>query len=300
MRLVHTGCNVLAPLLLRIPPVLVVVSDRPSSMKPFIHPGRRIDPLAPARGVRDIYHRVRSGRHPSKLTLAIVGFPKCGTTTLHQSLMATGRFTGIEDEIRPKQFLSTCARGTPHSLIKNPNLVYQPWWIHTIDRVAGPSKFLICLRDPREMLYSFYWYRRRELDDRAAWITERSRPTQIPTEEMVMRGEAELLLAGRNRVDYATWLRHLLGFLPASRILCVVLEQLKQAPREVESALDEFVGFETGMVDHFVMANANDQKPRQSIANASTPFEQDGFFQRVRNETNALLRDRWGLINSYW
>lgn len=269
-------------------------------MTPFTQPGRPIDPKAPARRLRSLFHRVRAGRHPSALKLAIIGFPKCGTTTIHRSLMASGRFTGVDTELRPKDFLKSCESGAPHSLIKNPNLIYQPWWIHTIDRVAGPTKFVLCLRDPREMLRSFYWYRRRELEDGAAWIPDRSRPQRIPSEESVMQGHAELLLAGRDQVDYARWLAHLLNFVPAERLLCVVLEQLKQAPREVERSLDAFLGFETGMVDHFVVANTNTKKPDQALDKSSHPFESDGFFQRVRDETNALLESTWGLDNRFW
>lgn len=270
-------------------------------MTPFTQPGRPLDPKAPARRLRSFFHRVRAGRHASALKLAIIGFPKCGTTTLHRSLMASGRFTGLDSEIRPKDFLRSCAGGTPHSLIKNPNLIYQPWWVHTIDRVAGPTKFVLCIRDPREMLRSFYWYRRREIEDGATWIPDRSRPQRIPSEESVMQGHAELLLAGRNQVDYAKWIAHLLKFVASDRLHCVVLEQLKQAPGDVESSLDAFLGFETGMVDNFVVANTNTKKPVQCPDDRSShPFESDGFFQRVRDETNALLRSTWGLDNRFW
>lgn len=266
-------------------------------MRQFTSPGERYDVTAAARAVRSGCYYLRYRGRSGSLNLGIIGFPKCGTTTLHQALLRRRELVGVSYEIQGPDFFRS--HTGLQTIIKNPNLVYEPWWLYTIDRTAGPAKYIVCLRAPQSMLHSFYWYRIAELKSGASWIRGRlSRP--IPSESEVMLGRAELLGASRGRVDYVKWIRHLTNFIPSKRIHCVILEQLSSDPGSVEAALDEFAGIRSGLAENISRANSNADKPSGHYELVGGSVDRDGFFGRVRKETNALLADLWGIRNEYW
>lgn len=211
------------------------------------------------------------------------------------------------DQLRGVDFESRSCRVVPDvqgdqglSLIKNPNLVYEPWWLSTIDSIVGPAKYIICLRDPLTALNSFYWYRRRELDQQSSWINPRRRPAVVPSEKEVMQGQAELLGASRSRISYPKWIKPLLNFIPPNRLLCLCLERFSADPVEGQRTINAFLGYQTNVSDNYSVHNRNHHKPSQNASESIIKYDNDGFFANVKQETRELLLTTWGRDSMVW
>lgn len=267
-------------------------------MRQYTYPNASITMRSVARLAKINLSMLRSNRYGHDLTLGIIGFPKCGTTTLHNSMLQCEQLTGVSHESQARDYLLS-EKYKKINFLKNPNLIYEPWWLHALDKQAGPAKYILCLRNPIVALHSFYWYRHKEIQDPASWIPAKNRHN-ISDEHSVMMGQAELVGACRERVNYHIWIEHLLKVIPHSRVHCVILEELKSDPLIIQQRLSEFLEINIDLSKHYTIANQNTNKPKQSTTELEDLYGSDNFFAMARKKTNELLYNHWGIQNNNW
>lgn len=239
-------------------------------------------------------------RRVKPLDFMIIGFPKCGTTSLHRTLASAPTSATVPYEVQAWRFLSRrvtiAAEGS--RFIKNPNLVYEPWWLSAFARGMPECKFVLCLRDPFKMLLSFYWYRRRELDSQRGWIV--NPPKYIPSFDEVLTSDAALLGASKSRVDFAPHIRRLLRFAASSRVHVVLLEEFAAQPQTCIERLAEFLEVPELADVEATIANVNNQKPSAEEGSLTIDPQCAAEFDRIRQTTSQLLKAVWGIDNPWW
>lgn len=266
-------------------------------MNKYTYPDNPLSLRAVARAAR-VWQSTRNTRiRNHQLKLGIIGFPKCGTTTLHRTLLETGRYNGVNHETQARDYLTQPLYANV-DLVKNPNLVYEPWWMNALEKRAGPSKYIICIRDPIVALHSFYWYRIREADDPTSWIPNKQRRI-VPQESSVMLGEAEFIGASRTRINYRVWIEHLIKFIAVDQIHFVILEELSSNRQSVQERICNFLGMDIDLRS-MEEANVNQSKPKQIASELEVRYGSDGFYQNTRIQVNEILQEHWNITNYCW
>lgn len=213
----------------------------------------------------------RFAGHRHRGIVGIIGFPRCGTTSLLRSLRKTMGFacccpdqaaTGGEMSHVQATSLAWMDRSRINAF-KNPDFIYD---VGLLEWVAakypielrswlGPPfarddrvKFVVMLRDPSEWLVSYYWHRRCEIEVLAPWVrryVQEDSSLRNITLEQVAAGEAAFLGVDRERGKFVKQLRVLANFIPWADIHVIWLEEWKRAPHAVLEGLAMFLGIDS-------------------------------------------------------
>lgn len=103
------------------------------------------------------------------IDFAIIGFPKCATTSIQSNLSRSDKIEIIPGEPKPNEILRYKKTGNKLLGIKYPDIVYN-WnsWSPLLNR----SKLIVCWREPKDQLLTFYNYRKMEFEKNIEWTVD--------------------------------------------------------------------------------------------------------------------------------
>jgi len=208
----------------------------------------------------------------TSIDFAIVGFPKCGTTSMIKNLSKCPSLFILPREPKISQILEATLPKNKTIGFKFPASIFNltPW-----TTALDLQKIIICWRDPIEHLFTFYQYRQMEIEQNVPWIQKHRAMNPGAkynfTFDDILKGEDMFDCSlEKSRMDVYT-LQALRTF-PPDRVLILHFNELKTNPRLFYTKICYFVGISPSeLPSQFTVENINSQKVPIEI----TPEQQD-------------------------
>lgn len=257
----------------------------------------------------EIKRRILSAllRFRRKVDFAIIGFPKCATTSIAQNLLAVPGIALPSYEVQLRDYiLGKIDTDNPSRRfgIKNPNLIYEQHNITALVDRNPKIQLLLCLRRPTDWLFSFYQYRKLHIENNNEWIMPyvRTNPelSEINFDDIVYNGK-DLIGANVKKGVFSDNIKFLLKYVPASQIHITLLEEIASHPTKAYEKIFTFLNLDPTLMPTVPMkANQN-----RDLYESKIHFEDhleylDRYYQTKNIELNQLLFEKWGIKNSYW
>jgi len=181
------------------------------------------------------------------IDFTIIGFPKCGTTSL---LININKFQGVETlpyEPQIPEFFDTYTypSTTKKFGFKNPRIIYDldDWY-----PLIKNSKIIICVRHPADYLWSFFWYRKEENKSDSTTFSE------IIDHHRTWRD------VSTKSAYFDKYIENIYSKFPFDRVLILSLELLQTSPRMYYETVCRFLGIVYDDSINFTTENVNHSK----------------------------------------
>lgn len=252
-----------------------------------------------------LYSRALANR--TRIDFAVIGFPKCATTSIHKTLEKISDLYLPDHEVQIADIMSDkiyLPKSNKAVGIKNPNLIYEPHNILALYKSNKNMKFIISMRNPSDWLFSFYQYRMLEIKNEREWLTDilkrHSEYRKISFDDVVYNGKSFLGVSVEHGF-FVNYLEDLYKWIPKENILIVMLEEIATNPSEAYSRIFEFVDI-GGVLNHTNGVVANDQKKfyqRREDYKHSLSYL-DKIYKDKNIQLNQFLMTRADYDNIYW
>lgn len=245
-------------------------------------------------------------KHP--IDFAIIGFPKCATTSIHKTLVNSPSICIPDYEMQIKHYIKQDIypkQNHPLFGIKNPNLIYEGHNLRALYHANPNIKIVVGLRNPTKWLYSFFHYRKLEIQNNRDWLNNRKylKTTQnfsdINFKELV---DSNLNLLGSciGNGIYINFISELLKIFPSSNIHIYFLEEIADNPLQVYHQLYSFFDMTYDESWPRKTANRNYKKYERKEKYKETLTDLDNYYAPYNKKLNRLLKEIWGIKNNHW
>lgn len=260
----------------------------------------------------DIITRAKSSvlssalRFREQIDFAVIGFPKCGTTSIHANLMSSGSIYMPDYEVQIKNYIKGDVGfegDAPIKGIKNPNLIYEPHNWMALCRANPEVKFILGLRNPTAWLFSFYQYRKKEINQGKAWLAERidksPRISEISFKDIVY-GNENIVGASLAHGKFVNWLEPLAKYVPRDNVFLFFVEELAEHPDRVYQSMSNFLGVDYNPVDPPIEANRHARTYEDKQVYKAELDYLNQYYSEWNKSLNKLLINEWGVRNDWW
>lgn len=241
-----------------------------------------------------------------KVDFAIVGFPKCATTSIGGNISdAPGVFLPSHEIQVRNMIFSKLDRGKKDDLIgiRNPNLIYE---MHNLAALISRNpriRLIISLRDPASWLYSFFQYRRLEIENNAQWLRRHVNTSglkDIRFDDIVYKGQS-LMGADLQKGNFIYYIQSLLKYAEPDQILILFMEELSKDPGKTYEKIFRFLNLDYDSVPaEPIKANIHNASYEPKSMYRNQLEYADVYYGPMKKELNALLERQWGIKNTYW
>ena len=242
-----------------------------------------------------------------KVDFAIIGFPKCATTSICVNLSDIPGVFLPKHEIQVRDLMLgklSIDQNAGIFGIKNSNLIYEEHNLRALSERNRLIKVILCLRKPSDWFYSFYQYRKLEIRENKNWIKGRMRASEgyesVNLDDIVYRGK-NLIGVNLEKGFFSDYIGRMLKFLEPSQILIIFIEEIKRNPVNVYKRIFEFLYLNQDFLPALpVIANQNDHLYESKTLYSRQLAYLDSFYGPKIKELNFQLKQYWGIENSYW
>lgn len=216
---------------------------------------------------------------------AIIGFPKCGTTSMIFNLTKCSSLYIVPKEPSLQLLTEMKLPENKKNGFKHPSAIYN---LSSWNELLQHKKIIICWRDPIEHLISFYQYRKKEIELNAKWVREmrNANPTcrfQYTFEDVLNGMDFFDCSLAKSRMDVYTY--EVMKRYPLSKILIIHFDELKENPRLFYSKICYFVGIDPSeLPTDFEVANQNSDKIDMNL----TPEQQEFLHNYYKDTTKNM------------
>lgn len=242
-----------------------------------------------------------------RMQVAIVGFPKCATTSVQVNLSnqdgidIPGHEVQTIDLLRKRVSFSEKANLCG---IKNPNLIYETHNLRAIIKANPDIKLIIGLRNPANWLYSFYQYRKYEMSRaEGSWVKNKAKKLpelETITFDEVVYNNADLLGASRSKGNFVDYLKPVITWVEPGQVLIYFLEEMAQEPEKTYGRIFDFLGLEHMDCSMMLQANrkAKNYEKKQHFQEQMEYLS--NYYSEKNSELNQFLGENWNIVNPYW
>jgi len=245
-------------------------------------------------------------RKKTKIDFAVIGFPKCATTSIHKTLE---NVTGVYMPSYEVQ-VPTLKRGwlsLPENKtilgVKNPNIIYESHNLLSLYKSNKDIKFVISMRNPSDWLFSFYQYRMLEIRNKQKWLGSRLKKNPeyrgISFDDVVYNKKSFLgvSISAGYFVDY---LVDVFKWIPKENILIMMTEEIADNPSHAYSRLFKFLNIDDAKKTSGIRANDKNKLYERRENYASHLAFLDDVYAKKNKDLNLFLHKIANYENSYW
>lgn len=248
----------------------------------------------------------RAIRRQPEIDFAVIGFPKCATTSLHATFMSANEVHMPDYEVQIKALRngSVNLKTDKNKIgIKNPNLIYEPHNINALIKANKNIKFLVGLRNPVNFLFSFYQYRKLEIRENKAWLFNHVKPQSeslnISFKDIVMNNK-ELLGVNLEAGNYVSHLKKLLKMMKPENIMVFFVEELYEDNLGVYTRIMDFLNIDSSSIGEPKKKNIKNSMYESKDKYSDEIAFLNEYYRERNNELYKLLYENWGLPRLYW
>lgn len=241
------------------------------------------------------------------IDFAVIGFPKCATTSIHKTLRCMPQIFMPDFEVQvpslAKSWLSLpatkCILG-----IKNPNIIYEPHNLEALRKSNRDMRLVISMRKPSEWLYSFYQYRMLEMKNERRWLQPylRKHPEyrRITFDDIVYKN-ASFLGVTVSAGFYVDYLVNIYKLWPAENILVLMTEEIAEYPEQTYLRIAKFLKIsKPAEIASGIKANVNKKRYGRRQKYAKHLSYLDEVYADKNRELNLFLRQVANYDNVHW
>lgn len=191
-----------------------------------------------------------------KIDFGIIGFPKCGTTSLYWNLRKHLEICMVSGEQPILQLREQASLLTPNigQIIgfKTANFIYHNDIISELIGINPNMKMIVCLREPVSWLFSFYKYRRLEIEQNREWLQSNLQNNPILrtiTFDQIVYEEANFLGVHKEKGCFVKYLEKLTSLVSPDQILITFLENVKQFPKQEYQRILSFLNLPEDQIE---------------------------------------------------
>jgi hypothetical protein len=202
----------------------------------------------------------------------VIGFPKCGTTSLISNL---ARLPGV-NVVPGEPTLEVVERASHRPAgvlrgIKNPSIIYDLDRWHAFLKDA---KIIICYRDPAEYIDSYFSYRKSEHPDSGMTLTD------------IISNGKDFYGFNMETVCFHNFVRRVYEKFSFDKVLILPLEMLKQEPQKYYRLVFKFLGLEVNVKD----AMAGFERKNRTTKKLGIPAELRSVVEERVRVTREMMR----------
>ena len=230
----------------------------------------------------------------------IIGFPKAGTTSLHEYLSQHPKIFG--SWVKETHFFSYGYKkginyyfkffnfnNQPDSIYfeSSPEYIYYPEALQRIKKLNPKMKFIVCLRNPIDLSFSSYNQAKNlgiETESFEKVLLQEDYKRELHKKRLENNiysfNRRPLFLAYLYISEYYTYIKNALDIFDFDNFFFIDSEELKKHPQNTMDKIFEFLGLETHKIE-FTIYNKSDYseklslETRQKLANYFEPFNHD-------------------------
>jgi len=200
------------------------------------------------------------------ISFALIGFPKCGTTSILSNIGRCDSVYMIPGEPKPNELGFYSLPTSKKVGLKFPSAIYclECGWEELF--IMNRTKLIICWRDPYEHLLTFYNYRRAEIKNKVRWIQEFKKASpdapleNVRLDHLIDNGLRFFDCSVENsKMEVHT--RNAFERLRNNQILVINFDELRTNPRQFYSKICLFIGIPVVELPlSFTVENVNVEK----------------------------------------
>ncbi len=244
-------------------------------------------------------------RQRDMIDFAIIGFPKCATSSIYRNLAASNHISMPNTEVPINAYIRGDINFPSDSLlkgIKNPNLPYKPHQWMALFKANPNIRFIIGLRNPAEWLYSFYQYRKNEILSNREWLSNHIKHnpkiSEISFGDIVYNNQ-ELFGASLEHGKFVKWLTPIAKIVPKDHVFLYFVEALERNPNLIYNDLSKFLSIEYRNAS-FIETNRNSSIHKtRDIYQAELEYLNQ-HYQEWNERLNELILSKWRITNKWW
>jgi len=248
-------------------------------------------------------------KRKTKIDFAIIGFPKCGTTSVQMNLLQMSSVNMPNHEVQIKKIINNAVllSGKNENItgIKNPNLIYEKHNLKALYIANKNVKIIIGLRDPKEWLYSFFQYRKMEIKKRKSWLSKRKYRKEVlylkdlSFSEFVFNKNS-LLGVNADKGIYIRYILDVLEVFDEKNIFIYLLEDMAANPDSIYSKIYNFLEIhnEENSPRRIENSNYGRYEHKDKYLESIKCLEQ--YYSSYNERLNLVLKEKWGIENKYW
>lgn len=224
---------------------------------------------------------------PKQIDFAIIGFPKCATTSIAMNLSSNYSNALYILPREPDHFEIQYFNFPEQKLIglKNPEIIYH---LHQWTYVFNSStKFIVCIRDPVDQLFSYYQYRKMELEQTQHW-----KQTPMMTFNDILYNHAELLGCSLQHCKQDKYLATLLSIYSPQQILLVDFNEITFHFDTSFKRICLFLNLEVHEVVDSAIENINHFKTPLHLSEKDLKTLEDEF-KETKQKLNQFLQENY-------
>jgi len=242
----------------------------------------------------------------TKIDFAVIGFPKCATTSIHKTLenVADVYMPSYEVQVptlkngwlnlpEDKQILG----------IKNPNIIYESHNLLALYRSNKNMKFVISMRNPSDWLFSFYQYRMLEIRNKQKWLElrlEKNPEYRDISFDDVVYNKKSFLGVSISAGYFVDYLADVFKWVPKENILIMMTEEIADNPSHAYSRLFKFLNVDDAKKNSGIRANDKNKLYERREDYASHLAFLDDVYAKKNKDLNLFLHKVANYENSYW
>jgi hypothetical protein len=221
------------------------------------------------------------------IDFAIIGFPKCGTTSMIYNLAKCPSLYIVPKEPHLIELTEMILPEDKIGGFKHPPAIYNlNMWNPLLQR----TKIIICWRDPIEHLISFYHYRQSEIETNVKWVRDIRQLNPM----CKLNYSFEEILAGADFFDCSlrkscmdVYTLEVIKRYPLNQILILHFNELKINPQLFYSKICYFVGINPSeLPTSFDIGNQNKTKKTLVLTDEQQTFLNEYFKNTTRVMTH--------------
>ena len=241
------------------------------------------------------------------IDFAVIGFPKCATTSIHKTLEAVPAVYMPDFEVQVPSLIKGWLKRPTDCVklgIKNPNIIYELHNFMALLKSNRNMKFIVSLRNPSEWIFSFYQYRMLEIKENKKWllpILKKHPEYRNVTFNNIVYDDIDFLGVSKQAGFFVDYLSRLLTKCEASRILILLTEEIAGQPLKAYERIYQFLEIDsTNQSSSGIEANKNNMRYDKKSEFTEQFSYLNEFYKPKNKELNDLLKSNWGYENTYW
>jgi Sulfotransferase domain len=242
-----------------------------------------------------------------KIEFAVIGFPKCATTSIHKTLVPVSSVYMPDFEVQVPSLTKGWLKQPADTVklgIKNPNLIYEPHNVLALLKSNRNMKFIVSMRNPADWLFSFYQYRMLEIRKDKDWlkpVLAKHPAYRNITFADVVEGGKDFFGLSKKSGFFVDYLKELLNWVAPEQILILMMEEIADNPIEAYERIFQFLGIDKGIsAESGVEANKNNMLyDNKAEFNNLLEFLAE-YYKPKNEELHDLLLTKWNYDNVYW
>lgn len=229
------------------------------------------------------------------IDFAVIGFPKCGTTSIEHNIGRCNSVYFIPGE--PKRIDLPHYYFPPNKKVgfKFPSAIYElDEWSDLF--IRNHTRLIICWRNPIEHLLTFYNYRKNEVKKNVRWIQEYKRifPT-IDLDNMqltdVINRKVDFLSCSLDKSTMETYTASVFEKFRNNRILVINFDELRANPKIFYGKICAFLNVPvTELPSIFTIENINENKGEKVSYDDLTAEQKEILQNQYKNTFSAMNR----------